>query len=189
MDPEKPDSRGLIETAAAEEFREFGFHGARIDRIAKRSGLNKQLIYYYFGSKRQLYDHILENAALQLRLDATTRRTLPTGPAERLRSLLERSLGHAAATPDIMRAAVLDPASPQAGAPLRELADEFAREISRGQGLGHYRDDVDPATIGKQLAMMVFGWVMTAPVFNQDTSDPREWAESLAGMLGRALTW
>jgi TetR/AcrR family transcriptional regulator len=189
MHSEKPDSRESIEAAAAEEFREFGFHGARIDRIARRSGLNKQLIYYYFGSKQKLYDHILKNAALQLRLDAAARRTLPTGPAERLRSLLERSLGHAAATPDIMRAAVLDPTSPQAGAPLRELADEFAREISRGQGLGHYRDDADPATVGTLMAMMVFGWVMTAPVFSQDAADPRKWAESLAGTLGRALTW
>ena len=79
--------------------------------------------------------------------------------------------------------------SSSVGAMRALIRDEFAREISRGQGLGHYRDDADPAAIGKQVAMMVFGWVMTAPVFNQDTSDPREWAESLAGMLGRALTW
>jgi AcrR family transcriptional regulator len=183
------DSRAAIEAAATEEFREYGFHGARVDRIATRSGLNKQLIYYYFGSKRRLYDHVLKNAALRLRVDAASRRAMPSGPSERLRTLLERSAAHMAATPDILRAVVLEPTSHQAAAPIRELASEFAREISRGQGLGHYRDDADPDLVGRQAATMVVGWVVTAHALEQRTADHADWARSAASLLARALSW
>ncbi|WP_245308272.1 TetR/AcrR family transcriptional regulator [Halalkalibacter urbisdiaboli] len=37
--------------ATKEEFFEKGYNGARIKSIAKRAGLNKQLIYHYFKGK------------------------------------------------------------------------------------------------------------------------------------------
>jgi AcrR family transcriptional regulator len=39
-----------------EEFAEHGLAGARVDRIAGRARANKQLVYYYFGSKEALFD-------------------------------------------------------------------------------------------------------------------------------------
>lgn len=46
--------------AAISVFGEKGFDGARIDEIAKRSGVNKGMIYYYFESKEKLYTGIIE---------------------------------------------------------------------------------------------------------------------------------
>jgi TetR/AcrR family transcriptional regulator len=46
--------------AASEEFAEYGFKDARIERIAKRSNMNKAMLYYYFGSKEELYKAALE---------------------------------------------------------------------------------------------------------------------------------
>ncbi|WP_067650877.1 TetR/AcrR family transcriptional regulator [Nocardia harenae] len=46
--------------AAAEEFADKGEAAVRIDEIARRSGVNKQLIYYYFGSKAELYAAVLQ---------------------------------------------------------------------------------------------------------------------------------
>lgn len=43
----------ILEAAAA-EFAERGFDGARVDEIAKRAGVNKALIYYYYKSKEEL---------------------------------------------------------------------------------------------------------------------------------------
>lgn len=42
--------------AATAEFAAFGIAGARIDRIASAAGVNKQLIYAYFGNKDDLFD-------------------------------------------------------------------------------------------------------------------------------------
>lgn len=53
-------TRRLILDAAREEFADKGFSGTRIDVIAERAGVNKQALYYHFGSKEQLYQSVLE---------------------------------------------------------------------------------------------------------------------------------
>ena len=45
--------------AAVSEFSERGFSGARVDDIAKRSGCNKERIYFYFGNKAKLFEAAL----------------------------------------------------------------------------------------------------------------------------------
>jgi TetR/AcrR family transcriptional regulator len=52
-DPER--TRERILEAAAVEFGEHGYAGARISAIAKRAGVNQQLISYYFDGKAGLY--------------------------------------------------------------------------------------------------------------------------------------
>src|ERR1700733_10093392 len=48
-------SRQALLAAALDEFSRHGFAGARVADIARRAGVNKQLINYYFGSKEGLY--------------------------------------------------------------------------------------------------------------------------------------
>lgn len=52
-DPER--TRKLILDAASAEFAAHGYAGARIDAIATRAGVNKQLISYYFDGKEGLF--------------------------------------------------------------------------------------------------------------------------------------
>ena len=54
------DARTRILECAEALFAERGFRGARVDEIARRAGVNKALIYYYFKSKQQLLDHLIE---------------------------------------------------------------------------------------------------------------------------------
>lgn len=56
---ESSGTRDRILTAALDEFAEHGLAGARVDRIARRAGINKAMIYYHFSSKEALYEHIL----------------------------------------------------------------------------------------------------------------------------------
>ena len=55
-------TRAAILDAAEEVFAEHGFHGARVDDIATRSGYNKSLIFQYFGDKLGLYTEVLRRA-------------------------------------------------------------------------------------------------------------------------------
>jgi TetR/AcrR family transcriptional regulator len=48
-----------ILAAAALEFGERGFGGARVDRIARRARVNKAMLYYHFKSKQGLYRALL----------------------------------------------------------------------------------------------------------------------------------
>ena len=43
-----------------EEFGRIGFEGARVDRIAERCNVSKNMLYYYFKSKEGLFVAALE---------------------------------------------------------------------------------------------------------------------------------
>ena len=53
-------TRGKILAAAETEFSEKGLYGARVDDIARSAGVNKSMLYAYFGSKEALYKTVLE---------------------------------------------------------------------------------------------------------------------------------
>jgi TetR/AcrR family transcriptional regulator len=57
-EPEK--TRAAILKAALEEFMHEGPSGARTEEIARRAGVNKALLYYYFKDKEGLYTAALE---------------------------------------------------------------------------------------------------------------------------------
>ena len=57
-EPEK--TRAAILNSALEEFAHEGVAGARTDEIARRAGVNKALLYYYFKDKEGLYAAALE---------------------------------------------------------------------------------------------------------------------------------
>lgn len=52
---------------AANEFAKKGYDGARVDEIARRCKVNKNLIYRYFDSKDALFSAVLEQAYAKLR--------------------------------------------------------------------------------------------------------------------------
>jgi len=54
-------SRRRLLDAAAAEFAEHGFAGARVDRIAAASGVNKQQMYSWHGSKDGLFDAVFDD--------------------------------------------------------------------------------------------------------------------------------
>ncbi len=49
--------------AAADEFEEKGFAGARMQQIADRAGINKALLHYYFRSKDRLFEKVFSIVA------------------------------------------------------------------------------------------------------------------------------
>jgi len=64
-DPER--TRATILAAATEEITTKGLDGARVDEIARRSGVNKRMIYHYFSDKEGLYLAVLETTYAAIR--------------------------------------------------------------------------------------------------------------------------
>ncbi len=62
--------------AAREEFARRGFAGARVDQIARRAGVNKQLLFYYYRSKRGLFQAVLAQTAGDLEAAFAPRRAI-----------------------------------------------------------------------------------------------------------------
>ena len=60
-------TRQSIVEAATAAFSQYGFRGASVRDICSRAGASANAITYHFGSKEQLYRHILDSfASLQL---------------------------------------------------------------------------------------------------------------------------
>ena len=53
-------TREKILKVATKLFARKGFDGARVDEIAKKAGVNKALIYYYFKSKEEILEEIMK---------------------------------------------------------------------------------------------------------------------------------
>jgi AcrR family transcriptional regulator len=70
-------SHAAVFAAAVDEFAERGFDAARVDRIAARARVNKAMIYYHFGSKRELYLEVLRDV---FRAVGHRIRTIADGP-------------------------------------------------------------------------------------------------------------
>jgi AcrR family transcriptional regulator len=88
-DPQR--TRRQILDAAAAEFCEAGPAGARIDSIAAAAGVNKRMLYHYFGSKDGLFAAVLAD-----RLEAALDAAPDADPGERLRALQRHAVAHPA---------------------------------------------------------------------------------------------
>ncbi|HSM93633.1 MAG TPA: helix-turn-helix domain-containing protein [Anaeromyxobacteraceae bacterium] len=62
--PARPSVAERIRDAAREEYALRGFHGARVQRIARAAGCNVAIIYRHWTSKETLYVDILKSAWL-----------------------------------------------------------------------------------------------------------------------------
>ncbi len=184
--------------AARAEFAARGFAGARTAQIAEQAGVNKQLIFYYFGSKRGLYDAVLRTAGgTLLRSAQSTDSDRPTGtPAERLRegvSGLYRSLTDTPDLAGILFRGIRDPgiASASLEAFVRQLVDEFQSIISEGQGLGYFRDDADPELAARQAAVLALGYLALEEQIGKGPAPEHraEWVDRACDLLIRSLSW
>lgn len=60
-------TRELILEGSTKEFAAKGLYGARVDEIAARAGVNKRMLYHYFGSKDKLFVAVMEAAYTKIR--------------------------------------------------------------------------------------------------------------------------
>jgi len=74
-------TRQRLFQAAFKEFAAKGFAGARVDVIARRAGINKRMLYHYFGDKEELFKEVLRR---KLAERETWSEAMPDDPRESL---------------------------------------------------------------------------------------------------------
>src|SRR5580704_9103084 len=89
-------TRTRLLDAAAVEFAEHGFAGARVDRIGDAAESNKAQIYRYFGDKAALFETVVQHAVAEMEAEVPFDPHDLPGYAGRLVRLHERR-------PEIMR--------------------------------------------------------------------------------------
>ena len=99
--PEK--TRENILQEAIVEFVQQGLSGARVDAIAERIHTSKRMIYYYFGSKEQLYVEVLEKLYGDIRSTESRLHLAELAPQEAIRRLVEFTFDHHDRNVDFVR--------------------------------------------------------------------------------------
>lgn len=157
-------TRAKIVAAAADEFAEKGFAGARVAAIGHRAGVNKQLLYHYFAGKEQLFRAVLDR---QVERNAERQGAVPADPtrfpefyfdrlqedAQWLRFLTWEAAGSAAEVP-----------VPGEEARHRSIAG-FVEQLQARQAEGLLPADADP----RLLLLAVYALTSYPVVFAQIT--------------------
>jgi AcrR family transcriptional regulator len=80
--------------AAVSEFSTRGFAGARVDEISKKSGCNKERIYFYFGNKAKLFEAALTRELGSALEDLSINGSGPTAVADFAGRYFDFALSH-----------------------------------------------------------------------------------------------
>ena len=88
--------------AAKAEFAQYGFEGARMQRVADRAALPKPNIHYHFKSKQQLYLAVLERIIESWNL-AFDQVSQESDPADALEAFIRQKLKQAQQDPAASR--------------------------------------------------------------------------------------
>src|SRR2546426_7675814 len=182
----------MIIAAAREEFGRRGFEGARVDRIARRAGVNKQLLFYYYHSKRGLFHAVLSRGARELE-QALAHVALPPGgerrPLERLRAALEAQFDFLVGNADLVT--LLAQAGRSDARPFAPAINRLVVLLAEGQGLGQVRDDLDPHLAAAQALVLMVGYLglesliaaSAAPLGSDEPALSRRWKDAAVRLM------
>lgn len=190
-------TRAEILEVATGEFADKGYTGARVDEIAAKTSTTKRMLYYYFGSKEQLYVAVLERAYTGIRSVEQELDVEHLDPVDALRQLAELTFDYHESHPDFIRLVSIENVHHaehlERSAVLAGLAnpalDVLTRILERGRASGRFREDIDPLDV--HMVISAFCVFRTAnrhtfkAIFRRDMldADRREHYRSMLGDL------
>ena len=196
---EEAGARDKILDVALQEFSRRGLSGARIDAIAAESGLNKGMIYYYFGSKEDLYVAALEESYRRFRQIESDFHLEKLPPVEALGALVGASFDFHAAHPEFIRMVMSENINhgeyirkiPELRAINRSAITVLDSLCRRGIADGVFRADVDPVDLHMTISALSFYNVSNRHtfsfIFDRDLGAPEVHAARRASVIDTVL--
>jgi AcrR family transcriptional regulator len=181
-------SRERLLQAATEEFSTYGIAGARVDRIATASGVNKAQMYGWYGSKDGLFDAVFASH-LERIVDVVplTPRDLPGYVVALYDSYLT--------DPELVRLASWNRLERVPTGELLKahpgISDGKYAAIAQAQADGRIVAGIRPDDVYALLIGLAGTWSPVSATFTASTADPavdhERRREVLRGMVTRAL--
>ncbi len=172
-DPERMRQRILA--AATKEFSAHGYAGARVEQIAKRARTVDRMLYYYFGSKEDLYVAVLEQAYEALVSSQASLNLQQAEPVQGLRDLIRYSWEFYLAHPEMIR--LFNAENLHLGRHVRRSARirklslpviNTLRDLTeRGVTAGVFRPGVDPVELYITVAALGYFYVSNRYTLSQ----------------------
>ncbi len=165
-----------------------------MDQIARRAGVNKQLLFYYFHSKRGLFSAVLARGAAELEQALADLPVSGDRPRERIRAALEAQFAFLATHPDLV--ALLTQAGRSEARPFAPAIKRLVVLLAEGQGRGAVRDDVDPHLAAAQALVLMVAYLglesliaASAPPLGADEPALRErWKQGAVKLVLEGIT-
>jgi Transcriptional regulator len=192
-------TRAALLSTAISEFAEKGFAGARVDEIANRAGVNKQLLYHHFGNKDDLYRVVLETVYSEIREKEKALHLGDLSPLEAMRTLVGYSFDYLVEHPEFIR--LLNDENAQ-GAPHAKKSEQLtemhwpllellSETLKRGAAEGVFRDDMDPINVYISIAGLSYFFFSNNPtlsaVFGQKLNTSKAIAQRRKHVIEFAL--
>lgn len=192
-------SQLAILASARDEFAARGLAGARMDSIAERAGLNKRLIYYYFGSKDDLFLAVLERVYADIRAAEQRLHLDEIEPVEAIRQLVSFTWHYYLEHPEfitLLNSENLHGAShlkrsdriQEMNSPLVQL---LATVLERGKKDDLFRAGVDPVQLYISIASLCYFYLSNnhtlSAIFGRDLRAPKAMAQRLSHMTDLVL--
>jgi AcrR family transcriptional regulator len=187
-------SRQKILLAASLEFTEYGLSGARVDRIAEKSGLNKRLIYYYFESKDILFTAVLENAYTNIREAERNLNLEELEPIDAIKCLLSFTWSYYLENPQFI--SLLNSENLQRGQHLNKsskakatnsgLIETLGVVLEKGRVKGVFRGGIDPVQLYISIAGLAYFYLSNqhtlGAIFDRNLLSPKALDQRLSHM-------
>ena len=163
-------AREQILEAAEQLFARKGLGPTTIKEIGTAAHQNPALLYYYFGSKEELYRAVLQRVMSGMVARGSSAFDAATGPQEAIRALvaaqMEFVLGHPHA-PRLMVREMIDHEARQAETVLLQVAatlfERLCGVIEEGQRVGLFRRDVEPRFAAISTIAQVVYFIIARP--------------------------
>jgi len=152
--------------------------------------VNKQLVFYYFHSKRGLFNAVLARGASQLEQALAA---LPVAaephPLDRIRTALATQFDFLAEHPELV--ALLTQAGRSEARPFAPAIKRLVVLLAEGQGRGLVRDDLDPHLAAAQALVLMVAYLglesliaVSAPPLGADEPALRErWKDAAVRLV------
>ena len=88
------DMRRALLDAGKTEFANYGYDGARLERIVAKVGCAKRMLYYYFGNKKDVYLAVIEQCYADIRASEQKLALDSLPPLEALHTLAQESFDY-----------------------------------------------------------------------------------------------
>jgi AcrR family transcriptional regulator len=185
--------------AATAEFARYGLGGARVDRIAARSGANKRMLYYYYGNKEDLFLAVLEASYAHIRRAELGLHLENLDPTEGVRRLVAFTWDYYLKHPEFLT--LLNSENLHRARHLKRSRDIAAMHspliallrdlLLRGERAGRFRKGVDPVQLYISIAALGYFYLSNrhtlSTIFERDLLAPRNKAARLKHMIELVL--
>ena len=151
------DVRARLVEEAARLFSERGYDGVAIDEIVAAAGVNKRMVYHYFGNKDGIYREAVNHVFASLRemeAEIIESYTAQSDPVSGMRNLLAVNFAFLDSHPEFVRILQWENlgegrhlAEEEGGMSKSPVLGYLERLLKEGAATGIFRDGLDPRLV------------------------------------------